>query len=116
MINEKTKIYNNISIKKGLRSKQATTKYNIKKRIKEINRQQQYCKQLFYVYRDLVQVHSPDCSLCDIKGKTEQATGFNKNSVNLVWRYVTWKENSCGLKISVIKIYWTIVIVYAEEV
>ena len=30
----------------------------------------------------LLQVHSLDCLVCDLKGKTEQATVFRKNSVS----------------------------------
>ena len=56
----------------------------------------------------LLQVHSSDCLPCDIKGRTEQATRFRRNSVTLVFC-------NCGLKISVIKTFWTIIIVYAEE-
>ena len=66
----KQKYNNNISIKKkwGLRSKQATPNCSIKKEwLKQINRQQQHCKQLVYIYRDfakaktLFQVQSLDC-------------------------------------------------------
>ena len=63
----------------------------------------------------LLQVHSLDCLVCNIKGKTKQATKFRKTSVTLVWRHVACKENNCSLKISVMKTYWTIGIVYAEE-
>ena len=45
--------------------------------------------------------------ICDIKGKTEH--------ISHVWRQVACEENNCSLKISVIKICWEIIIVYAEE-
>ena len=48
--------YSNISIKKkkeGKRNKQATTKCSRKKADKQVSMQQQHCKQLVYIYRDL---------------------------------------------------------------
>ena len=46
------------SIKKGISSKQATAKHSIKKSDKQVNTQQQHCKQLVYIYRDLAKAET----------------------------------------------------------
>ena len=56
MITHKQKYSNNISIKKEDR---------------EVNKQQQHCKQPVFIYRDFAFI---SLLSCDIKGKTEQAT------------------------------------------
>ena len=68
------KYSNSISIKKGrLRSKKPTTKCCIKKQIKAYNNNT--ASNLFTLIeisqRHSNQVHSSDCVLCDIKGKTQ---------------------------------------------
>ena len=68
------------------------------------------------------QKHSPssdtsDCLPCNIKGKKEQATTIQKEfSQSCVKQRLAHEENNCDFKISAIKIYWTIVTVYAKEV
>ena len=90
----------NISIKKGLRTKQAITKCDEKNTDKQVNRQQQHCKQLVYIYRDLANAKTSSFKgihytvlVCDVKGMTEKATAiqkeFSQSCVNT--RYV-WRE------------------------
>ena len=78
MINKST----NIGIKKGLRSKKATTKCSIKKTDKQVTTTLQatclYLKR-FRKDKDVVlQVYSLDCLVCKLKRKTEQAIEFHK--------------------------------------
>ena len=59
--------YSIISIKEGLRSKQATTKCSIIKVDKQINIQRQHCKQLVYIYRDFAKANIEQLLLCTRK-------------------------------------------------
>ena len=89
-----------------------------KKGNKQVNRQQQHYKdnvkqinnnkQLLYIYTGkdiLLQVHLSDCFPCDIKGKTEQSTGIQKEFSQSCVKARYGEGNNCGLKISVIKLY-----------
>ena len=96
----KKKYSNNISIKKGLTSntdnKNNRTCLNLKR---------------FHEAKDiLLQV----IRLLSLQYKRQDRAG--NNSVSLMWRHAVCEENNCDLKISFIKIYWTVVIVYGEEV
>ena len=88
---------------------------SIKKADKQVNRQQQHCKQLVYIYRDFAKAKMLSFK-CNIKGKTEQATILERVNLSGVWWNVAYEDNNHGLNISVVKIYWTIVNVYVEEV
>ena len=62
------------------------------------NRQQEHCKQLIYNLqllsrgqKILFQVHSLDFLLCDIKGKTEQATTV----LSVLCEETFWFEDLC---------------------
>ena len=61
-------------------------------------------------------MHSLDCLQCNIKGKLEQATLIQKEFSQSCVKTRVCEENNCGLKISVIKIYLTIVIVCERSV
>ena len=72
----------------------------------------------FGVAFDIVEVHSLDFLPCDIKGNTEQASNGNsekfqfvlcKDMLRVKRIIVVWRS------VTVINIYWTIIIVYAEE-
>ena len=105
----KQKYSNNISIKKGLRSKQATTKCSIKSG--EASKQtaitlQKTCLHLQRFCKGkgiLLQVHLLHCFSLQYKRQDRAGNGWRKNSVSLVWRHVACEENNCGLKISVKK-------------
>ena len=63
--------------------KKSHTDISIKIANKQVNRRQ-HCKQFVYVYRFsegkyiILQVHSLDCLVCDMKAKTEPATVIQK--------------------------------------
>ena len=78
MINKKYSKH--ISVKKGFRSKQETTKCSIKKADKPINGQQQHCKQLVYIYIDFAKaktfhfkcIHQTACHAIQMTRQSKQ--------------------------------------------
>ena len=92
MINEQTKIQQQHQFKKTrLRSKQGTTKCSIKKRIKQVNSEQQHCKLFVYIYRNFAKTKTVlfKCiyQTTQMRQKRQNRTGlqgFRKISVILV--------------------------------